>query len=219
MNSERTSVPYQLFASKGCGSVVVEALLALADLPHTIEYLPFESLGPGNERLRAFNPMGQVPTLLLPDGTVMTESAAIALLVAARAPASQLAPPAADPSYPVFLRWLMFLAASIYSTFTYADFPERFVTDPDARQELPQRVLEHGRRLWAQLESSLAPAPWTLGTRFSALDVFVSVMTRWRPQRDWFATHCPKLTAIAKSVDARPELAAVWARNFEERRD
>lgn len=213
--SDATKSEYQLFASPGCGSVTSEALLVLANLPHRIEYLPFDSLGPQNERLRALNPLGQVPTLLLPDGTVMTESAAIALLIAARVPAARLAPAADDPGFPVFLRWLVFLTASLYSTFTYADFPARFVTDHDAQKELKQRVRERRQQLWIQLESALDPDPWTLGSRFSALDVFVSVMTRWTPRRDWFAHNCPKLYRLALQVDENPRLKIVWSRNFD----
>ncbi len=56
------------------------------------------------------------------------------------------------------------------------------------------------------------PAPWFPGNEFSALDIFISVMSRWRPGRAWFARHCPKLYAIGCAVDAR--LTPVWKRNF-----
>jgi GST-like protein len=53
-----------------------------------------------------------------------------------------------------------------------------------------------------------------LGDRLSALDLYVSVMTHWRPRRRWFAESCPKLRRVALRVDAIPELAEVWRRNF-----
>jgi glutathione S-transferase len=71
----------------------------------------------------------------------------------------------------------------------------------------------YAQRLWKQVESQ-ARAPWFLGNRFSALDIYLSVMTRWRPRRGWFETETPKLFAIAHRVDARPELVEVWKRNW-----
>ncbi len=56
---------------------------------------------------------------------------------------------------------------------------------------------------------------WFLGERFSALDVYVGIMTHWRPGRAWFAEHCPRLHAIAEAVDRLPALAPVWAANFD----
>ena len=68
------------------------------------------------------------------------------------------------------------------------------------------------QKLWRQLESQ-AGTPWFLGDRFSALDIFIAVMTRWGPRRPWFETETPKLFAIARAVDGLPQLADMWKRN------
>jgi GST-like protein len=102
--------------------------------------------------------------------------------------------------------------AAVYPTFTYGDEPGRWVAT--ASGELRASTDEHRRTLWKQLEGA-AGAPWFLGERSSVIDVYVSVMSRWRPGRAWFAEHCPRLHAIARATDARPELAAVWKANFE----
>jgi GST-like protein len=60
----------------------------------------------------------------------------------------------------------------------------------------------------------MGEGPWFLGARFSALDIYVTVMTRWTPRRAWFAANTPKLGALAARGDAVPELAAVWQRNY-----
>lgn len=62
-----------------------------------------------------------------------------------------------------------------------------------------------------------ARAPWFLGERLSALDIYIAAMTRWRPGRRWFAEHTPKLWAIAgRMLDTPPlpGLAEVWARHY-----
>jgi GST-like protein len=58
-----------------------------------------------------------------------------------------------------------------------------------------------------------AGSPWSLGERFSALDSFLGIMTRWRPRRGWFETETPRLFAIARRADKVPQ-QLVWARNF-----
>jgi len=53
-----------------------------------------------------------------------------------------------------------------------------------------------------------------LGRRFSALDLYVTVMTHWRPGRAWFEAHCPALTAVADQAALEPTVAGVLRRNF-----
>jgi GST-like protein len=53
-----------------------------------------------------------------------------------------------------------------------------------------------------------------LGARFSMLDVYVAVMTRWRPRRAWLAEHCPRLMTIAVALDDDPRLRALWPASF-----
>jgi GST-like protein len=154
-----------------------------------------------------------VPTLILPDGQVMSESAAITLLLADLAGNDSLVPRPGAPERAAFLRWLVFIVANIYPTFTYADDPARFVSVSPARDPFRAATDAYAQRLWKQVESQ-ARAPWFLGERFSALDIYVSVMTRWRPRRGWFETETPKLFAIAHRADVRPELAEVWKRNW-----
>lgn len=202
-----------LIATPGCGSALVESAYALLGLPLKIEYMNYEEPGPALERLRALNPLGQVPTLLRADGTVLTESAAILLQLADSHPQARLAPAIDDPQRAPFLRWLFFLVASIYPSFTYGDHPEKFV-DPAAAPQLRASTDHRREDAWRQMEAGLQPAPWLLGAQFSLLDLYVGVMSFWRPRRAWFAQHCPKLHAVALKVDALPALAEVWQRNF-----
>jgi GST-like protein len=197
----------------GCGSAIVEAALEWSRLPYEVEEVDPWKEGPKQDRLRAVNPLLQVPTLLLPDGSVMTESAAMVLYVADRAPEAGLVPAVDDPTRPTFLRWFIFLVAAIYPTFTYGDDPSRYVTDEAAKKELRERTDTQRQGLWRQMEAAAAGG-WFLGARFSAIDLYVWAMVRWRPRRAWFTENCPKLAAIADALDAEPRLAQVKARNF-----
>ena len=207
---------YTLYGSPGWGSVLVEAQLAWygLDVAHEEVGNLFRDAG-SRERLARVNPLAQIPTLVLPDGTVMTESAAITLLLADVTGSTGLVPASGDPARPAFLRWLVFLVASLYPTFTFADEPSRFVPGEPAQTGFRANVDAYALRLWGMVEDA-AGAPWFLGERFSALDIYVAAMTRWRPKRAWFAANAPKLHAIAQAADAEPRLAATWARNYAE---
>jgi GST-like protein len=204
---------YTVFSVPGWGSALVEAMLALCSAPVRIEDVTgFDKPGPARDRLLRVNSLGQVPVLLLPEGTVMTESAAIALLLSERYPQSGLAPAAGTPLRPAFLRRLVWIAANVYPTFTYGDYPERW-SSTDA-PSLKAATDSYRERLWRQFESEISEGGWALGTSFSVLDVYLAVMTHWRPGRAWFAAHCPRLHATAARADGHPLLHAVLQRNF-----
>jgi GST-like protein len=224
MNTSR----WTLFTSRGTGGAIVEAAIAWVAARREpgepcfeldLVEVEYTENGPRSARLLELNPLGQLPTLVagemdLLENTVLTESAAIVLWLAARHPAANLTPPLGCQEGARFLRLLTFLVAALYPTFTYGDFPARWVA-AEHGDELVESTDRHREGLWRWLETQAGDGPWLLGERSSALDLYVGVMTRWRPRRRWFAEHCPRLTAIALQVDAMPELAAVWVRNWQ----
>jgi GST-like protein len=205
---------YQLFGRKGWGSALTELQLAWYGLPYRLDEVgDLFASEEARHSLAKVNPVAQLPTLILPDGTVMTESAAITLHLADVTGSVELVPPVGDPTRPAFLRWLVFIVANLYPTFTYADDPARFVPGEDAQKAFRESVDAYAIRLWRVMEDA-AVGPWFLGERFSAIDVYIAVMTRWRPRRAWFAENTPRLSAIALAAEVQPRLAEVWARNF-----
>ena len=204
---------YTLYGRPGWGSAIVEAQLVWYGLPFTVEPVGDLLREPDSRRkLEKINPLAQVPTLVLPDGTVMSESAAITLLLADVTAKESLVPGPRAPERAAFLRWLIFIVANIYPTFTYADDPARFVSVNAARDPFRAATDAYAQRLWRQAESA-ASSPWFLGDRFSALDIYVGLMTRWRPKRGWFEMETPRLFGIARRTDQVPELKEMWARN------
>ena len=204
---------YKLWGRAGWGSTLVEAQLVWYGLPYTFE--PVEDLfrtPDADAKLKKVNPLAQVPTLEMPDGSVMSESAAITQLLADITGKDSLVPGPKAKERGKFLRWLVFIVANIYPTFTYADDPSRFVSVNNARDPFRAATDAYAQRLWRQVESE-AGAPWFLGERFSALDLYIDVMARWGRRRPWFEAHTPKLFAIARRCDELPQLKDMWARN------
>lgn len=203
---------WQLYGVRGWGSALAEGALDWAGVDFDfVDVEGFDSPGPARDRLLAVNPLGRVPTLILPNGGVLSESAAIVLHLADLHPEAGLAPAIGEPLRPAFLNRLAWFVSALYPTFTYRDYPERWA--PAAAEQLIERVDAFRQSLWRQFEDEVE-GPWVLGPTPSALDLYVTAFSHWRPRRKWLAEHCPKLHAIALSADKLPQLAPVMARNF-----
>lgn len=205
---------HRLLGCRGCGNTVVEAAFAVAGVPLDYEEVDYSTGSATRARLLQVNALGQVPTLVLPDGAVLTESLAIVHYVNDLAPAAGLVPPPGDPARREFHRWSAFLVAALYPTYTYGDEPAKWVEDVDGAKQLRESTDAHRKVLWSQVEQA-AQAPYFLGERLSALDLYVAVMTQWRPGAKWFAANAPKLVAIARTTSATPKVADVMKRNFD----
>lgn len=204
---------WRLYGVRGWGSTLAEGALAWTGTPYEfVSVEGFDSPGPARDALLAVNPLARIPTLVAPDGAVLTESAAIVLQLAELNPDSGLAPLPGDPDRGAFLNRLIWFVSALYPTFTYRDYPERWA--PDAAEQLIANVDVFRQSLWRQLEEDFGDGLWVLGETPSALDLYVAAMSHWRPRRAWLAKHCPKAHAIALRADALPRIAAVLERNF-----
>jgi len=136
----------------------------------------------------------------------MSESAAITLHLADLTGRDDLVPGPRERERAAFLRWLVFLVANVYPTFTYGDLPERFVTT--AGRGRPSR---RGRRLRAPAvghrrgggRRAVLPRRALL-----ALDIYLAVMTRWRPGRSWF----PNMRRACSPRRRAPRRSRRWRR-------
>jgi GST-like protein len=205
---------FTLYGRRGWGSAIIEAQLEWLGLAYKfVEVDDLFHSAKARAALSKINPLAQVPTLVLPDGQILTESAAITLHLADITTRTDLVPPPGAPERPIFLRWLTFLVANIYPTYTYADDPARFVADAAAQEGFRTSVEAYAQRLYLMAEAA-AGDPWFLGNHFSVLDIYIAVLNHWRPGTAWFAANAPRLHAIALKTAAIPALQPIWSRNF-----
>ncbi|CAN5903981.1 glutathione S-transferase family protein [soil metagenome] len=201
-----------LYGAPGSGSVPVEAALTLLELPYTlIDAMTFDPDDEASgDQVLAANPMRQVPTLVLPSGEVMTESAAILIGLADLHPKSRLAPGLADPKRAQFLRWMLFVSSAIYSLYWVKDDPSRLVPDPKGHAALEARVLDRIADCWGIMDSQVTPGRYILGDELTVLDLYVAVVTRFRPRRKRFYEVAPKMGDVVRRVDIDPRLHGLW---------
>jgi GST-like protein len=206
---------YTLYGSSGSGSAIAEAALERCGLPYRLVRASQWEPDSAIDELRRINPLGQIPTLVLPDGGVMTESAAILIHLGLQHPDSGLLP--REPSARAqTLRGLVFIAANCYSGITMTDYPERFTTAKDeaaheAIRAATRRVL-HGH--WETFADSFAATPFLGGEAPGALDTMAVVVSRWSGTRAHLAKHRPEFTALLGRIEAHPLLQPVLARHF-----
>lgn len=204
---------YEIIGSKGCGSAIVEMAFDIAGLPYKVTNLPYLEAGPGRERLLSLNPLGQVPTAVAPDGSVMTESAAMILTAAEAAPQAGLAPAPGSPLRSRFLNEMMVLVAAVYPTFTFADDPTRFGLDGDTAARFKTEADGRRVRIFRQIDARIT-GPFWLGKSMSALDLYLVALVRWRPGLAWYEANTPRVVAAARAAERHPKVAAIVARHF-----
>jgi hypothetical protein len=83
---------FKLYARPGAGSAAVEALLSECDAAFEIIDVLREPDGTVPRSFQLINPRAEIPTLLLADNSIMTESAAMMIYLADLHPAEGLAP-------------------------------------------------------------------------------------------------------------------------------
>lgn len=205
---------YTLYNRPGSGGFAVEAALTLMDQP--FDYIDVGSQ-PGEEmpsEFRAINPWGQVPTLILPDGTVMTETGAILTYLAGAHPDAHLSPAPWSPAYATFLRWMTFLGANIYEGFLRQSYPARFTDDPNGLNAVRSAAARRINEGFLVLEGELTSAGF-LQDDLSVADIYLSMFFAWRRR----TKDLPKCEALTHRIAAHPVIAPVWRRNFDDRLD
>jgi len=199
-----------LYGTKGSGSAAVEAALRLAGQPFQLVDAASWVPTPGLEKLKRMNPLVQVPTLVLDDGTVMTESAAILIWAGLRFPQSGLLP--AEPAQAI--RGIVYIAANCYAAIGIIDYPPRFCADCDEatveriRAGTRSRLHEYWRIFADEFGAQMNAA------RPGALDILAAVVSRWSGARAHLAAERPALHAIIERVEADPRIADIFRRHW-----
>ena len=204
---------HRLYNRPGSGGFVVEAALTLADAPFELVELDSKACTPLAESFREINPWRQLPTLVLPDGTVMTETAAILIHLAAAFPERALAPKPGTPAHGASLRWMFFASVNLYEAVLRAGYPQRYTADPNAIEATRTAAVERMGEALAVLERAIDPGPFLLGESMNLADIYIAMLFLWFPG-DIDAAH---LTALKHGVTHNPIVEPIWRRHFGDR--
>lgn len=116
------------------------------------------------------NPKGQVPTLQLEDGEILTEGVAIVQYFASLAPEKKMMPEGFSRFHQ--LEWLNFVTSEIHKTFSGFFAPD--ATEAD-KEKLRARLATK----WPHLEAPLTKGKFLMGDQFTPADAYLYTVLRW----------------------------------------
>jgi GST-like protein len=208
---------YTLYGKKGSGSATTQVALELiGERYRVIETASWERNDAFSELLKV-NPLGQIPTLVLPDGGVLSESAAILIHLGLVHPDSGLLPH--DPSARAqAVRGMVFIAANCYAAISIIDFPERWCADADNDDVVKDRIRAGTRarlhKHWEMFADLFPARPYLSGDALGALDIHAAVVSKWSGTRKHVEEHRSDFHAALMRIEAHPKVAAVFAQHW-----
>ena len=205
---------YTLYWAADTGAFAVQAVLEELGQPYRREILVTAAGDHRRPDYTALNPMAQVPSLRLPDGTVMTESAAMLLHLCDAHPEAGLLPPPGSVERALAYRWLLWLATGLYESDLRYYYPDRYTADPQGAEGVQVAALARMDRLLALAADLLGEGPYALGERFSAVDPYLVMLVLWHPARTEIHGRHPGLGRLARLVRRRPAVERIWAQHF-----
>jgi glutathione S-transferase len=151
----------------------------------------------GGADFLAINPKGQVPALVLDDGSLLTEGPAVVQYIADLTPDTGLAPLNGTRERYHLQEWLTFIGTELHKNFSPLFRP----TTPDEYKKIVRDIL--AAKL-AFVEARLAKHQFLLGDHFTVADAYLFVMTLWAGKHN---VALPENLATFKTrVIARPKV-------------
>jgi glutathione S-transferase len=204
---------YKLYESINSGSSAVEAALSEASADYVTVPTSTAEKRHLSEEFRAINPRQQIPALTLPDGSVMTEGAAMLLHIADAFPQAQLAPPPGSSARAQHDRWLIFMAVNIYEGELRKAYSSRYSDDPSGGDAVQSNATTYVNRHYELLEAAIGDGPYFFGDQLTMVDIYLWMLACWA-DGDWLAAHCPKVANLVTRVRNRPKVVPVHVKHF-----
>ena len=193
---------YRLYGRQGAGSMAAQMLLE--EIGAAYELVWVAKVPAEIEAFRRVSPAGKIPVLVLPDGTVVSESAAILIHLTDAHPGAGLAPAAGSSAHARFLQWMVFLSANMYEAALRFYYAGRYSAAGEAAAaQIKQQALTDWTSHLKTVQAALSP--YVLGAERSAADLYLHMITSWYPFDDpALAADFAKLRHHAELLRRRP---------------
>jgi glutathione S-transferase len=202
---------YELYTRPGSGGFVVEAAFVLAG--EAFECIDVAKTDQPDAAFLKISPLNKVPALTLPDGKSMTESAAMCILLAERHPKAGLAPAPGSPNRADFLRWLAFMASSIYPADLRFYYPHRYTTDAQGKKAVRQAAVAEMDEGLAVIDAALAGREWLVGDSFTLADAYLLMLFSWHPEMERARAALPNVERVCAALRGHPVMKGLNARH------
>lgn len=195
----------KLFYKPGACSLSPHIVLREAGLDFSIESVDLAiKITETGEDYLSINPKGQVPALVLDDGSLLTEGVAIVQYLADLVPDRHLIAPAGTLSRYHAIEWLNFVATELHKGFSPLFNPKT----PDEYKVIARERLD---KQFSYVDSVLAQHDYLLGKKFSVADAYLFTVTRWANALKLDITQRSNLDKYMARVAERPAVKAALA--------
>ena len=203
---------YTLYGTDDSGSCMIEIALPRCAVPwHRVDASSWQD-GEGSAALARINPLKQIPTLVTPDGQVLTESAAILIHLGLEFPAANLL----AGNRGQILRGLVYIAANCYSAIGIIDYPQRWLGNADeaAQAQLISGTRHYLHQAWRVFADQFADQLFAHDQQPNALGIMAAAVSHWDAAREALQASRPAFAQTLARVDADPLVAPVFARHW-----
>lgn len=153
------------------------------------------------------NPNGLIP-VLVDDGLVLYETAAIVLHLVDTHAEAGLAPAVGTRERAEFYKWLVWLSSTLQAMMPHYFYSDRMAAPGNAAGAAEVKAAAEARiaSLIDQIDAQLARSggPWLLGDRYSALDPYAFMLCRWTRGMQRPARTLPHIGPYLQRMLARP---------------
>jgi glutathione S-transferase len=156
---------------------------------------------PDGSDFHAVSAKGYVPALLLDEGEVLTEGPAIVQYLGDRNPAAGVVPAAGTLERYRLQEMLGYINSELHKTWS-AFFNPHFAAE--ARSERTDYL----RKRYGLVEKQLEGREYLLGSRFTAADAYLFVVTNWAGFLKVDLSGFPNVMAFQRRVASRPAVQA-----------
>ncbi len=191
---------YTIYTSPGTGAFAPEAMLEAGSAPWKRELIDTEKAEHRSAGYLAINPAAQIPALILPDGQLMTESAAICLFLGDAHRDTGLAPQPGDAGRAAYLRWMVYLSASVYEADLRCYYSDRYTSDAKGADAVKSRAIEQMNASFAIIDEHLSRHEWLADQAMSAADIYLAMLASWHPDIPALKLACPRVAGVWEKV-------------------
>ena len=218
---------YKLYWAADTGAMAPQIMLEEVGANYELVELDYDAHEETEADYLAINPRGQIPALVLPDGSVITESAAMVLHIADAHPQANLLPPLGSSERARVYRWLFYAVANLYESYLRFYYSDRFVNDGAAAALVKQTARLDIDKYWDLLEKDMAEnnrhsdkssGPYLLSSQYSVIDPYLLMLVGWHQDPKALLDRCPCLTELFNAVRQRPAVDAIWIQNTKDSR-
>jgi glutathione S-transferase len=203
---------YKLYYYPGNANLAPHMLLEELGVNYELVLVDRETNAQKSPEYLKLNPNGRVPTLI--DGElVLYEAAAICLHLVDRHPEAGLAPAVGSAERAEFYKWLVYLTNTLQAELMTYFYPERLIDDKAGASQVKTHAEARVGGMLDLIDDALAShgGPYLLGARYSAVDPYLLMLSRWTRMMKNPARNRLHLGGYLERLVARPAIQRTFA--------